>query len=146
MQSSKTSKKTVKTTPAQASSAPQETASAARAPRSSQSKAVQTKAVQTKAVQTKAVQNIDAASKHHHKLATVEEPAVVTESTVETPVNSSISSADPVSLSDVSGEVTHDDIARLAHSFWAGRGFQHGDPEEDWHRAEEQLKVRAASV
>ena len=141
MQSSKTSKKTVKTTPAQASSAPQETASAARAPRSSQSKAVQ-----TKAVQTKAVQNIDAASKHHHKLATVEEPAVVTESTVETPVNSSISSADPVSLSDVSGEVTHDDIARLAHSFWAGRGFQHGDPEEDWHRAEEQLKVRAASV
>jgi hypothetical protein len=36
--------------------------------------------------------------------------------------------------------VAHDEIAKLAYSFWAARGFQYGSPEEDWLRAERQLK------
>ena len=31
------------------------------------------------------------------------------------------------------------EIARLAHAFWAERGWQHGYAEQDWFRAEEEL-------
>jgi Protein of unknown function (DUF2934) len=41
--------------------------------------------------------------------------------------------------------VHHDDIAKLAYSLWAARGFQQGSPEEDWLRAERQLKALAAA-
>lgn len=40
--------------------------------------------------------------------------------------------------------VTHDDIARLAHRFWAERGFQHGHDAEDWLRAEQALLGKAS--
>ncbi len=35
-----------------------------------------------------------------------------------------------------------EDIARLAYSYWTGRGCQGGSPEEDWLRAEKELKGR----
>ena len=37
------------------------------------------------------------------------------------------------------------EIARLAHSYWLERGGQGGSAEEDWQRAEQALKARAAS-
>jgi hypothetical protein len=37
------------------------------------------------------------------------------------------------------------EIARLAHSYWLGRGCKGGSAEEDWHRAEQALKARGAS-
>lgn len=37
-------------------------------------------------------------------------------------------------------EVTHEEIARLAYSYWEKRGFQGGSPEEDWRRAERELR------
>jgi hypothetical protein len=40
--------------------------------------------------------------------------------------------------------VQHDEIARLAHRFWADRGFQHGHDAEDWLRAEQQLLGKAS--
>ena len=33
----------------------------------------------------------------------------------------------------------HEEIARLAYSYWEARGYQGGSPEEDWRRAEEEL-------
>lgn len=36
--------------------------------------------------------------------------------------------------------VDSEEIARLAYSFWEARGFQGGSPEEDWFRAEEELR------
>jgi hypothetical protein len=42
-------------------------------------------------------------------------------------------------------QVTHDDIAKLAHSLWVARGFAHGFAEEDWLRAERHLKSMAAT-
>lgn len=33
----------------------------------------------------------------------------------------------------------HEQIARLAYSYWQDRGFSQGSPEQDWHRAEAQL-------
>ena len=39
---------------------------------------------------------------------------------------------------------SHDEIARLAHRFWAERGQQHGSPEQDWFRAEQELLGKAS--
>ena len=54
--------------------------------------------------------------------------------------------ATPVSAPVVE-TVSHEDIARLAYALWEARGGG-GSPEEDWLRAEEQLreKVSAAAV
>ncbi len=52
---------------------------------------------------------------------------------------------EPVGLMEAADEMsapTHDDIARLAYSYWEARGFAGGSPWEDWFRAEEELKRR----
>jgi hypothetical protein len=36
------------------------------------------------------------------------------------------------------------EIAELAHRFWAERGFHHGSAEQDWLRAEEELRGKAS--
>ncbi len=38
--------------------------------------------------------------------------------------------------------VTHEEIAKLAHSYWVSRGYASGSPEQDWLRAERELKTR----
>ena len=35
-----------------------------------------------------------------------------------------------------------DEIAALAYSYWEERGYQTGSPEEDWLRAEAELRAR----
>jgi hypothetical protein len=40
--------------------------------------------------------------------------------------------------------VSHEEIARLAHRFWAERGRQHGHDAEDWLRAEQELRGKAS--
>jgi len=63
---------------------------------------------------------------------------------------------------DVSGEVTtqptsvlaavtanepsRDEIAQLAYLYWESRGGQNGSPEEDWLRAEQELRGRSAAA
>jgi hypothetical protein len=37
----------------------------------------------------------------------------------------------------------HREIETLAYDLWQARGCPHGSPEEDWHRAIEQLLARA---
>jgi len=37
---------------------------------------------------------------------------------------------------------SREEIAALAYSFWEARGHQGGSPEEDWLRAEEELRAR----
>ena len=39
---------------------------------------------------------------------------------------------------------THEEIARLAEKYWADRGRPQGSPEEDWLRAEEELRGKAS--
>src|SRR5436305_123635 len=38
--------------------------------------------------------------------------------------------------------IGHDEIARLAHSYWIARGYKHGSAEEDWLRAERELLAK----
>jgi hypothetical protein len=56
----------------------------------------------------------------------------------------------PVSVSTETARpnpgVVHEDIARLAHSFWEARGRQGGSPEADWLRAEQELKSRQETL
>ena len=36
---------------------------------------------------------------------------------------------------------TFDEIAQLAYSYWEARGYQGGSSEEDWLRAEQELRA-----
>ncbi len=49
----------------------------------------------------------------------------------------------PASVMDAADELnapTHDDIARLAYSYYEARGEQGSSPVDDWLRAERELK------
>jgi hypothetical protein len=37
--------------------------------------------------------------------------------------------------------ITHDKIAKRAYEIYASRGYAPGNPEEDWHEAERQLRA-----
>ena len=39
---------------------------------------------------------------------------------------------------------SREEVARLAHRFWAERGHQHGKDAEDWFRAEQELLGKAS--
>ena len=43
-------------------------------------------------------------------------------------------------------EPTWEQIAQLAYSYWEARGCQGGCPEEDWTRAEQELRAGTAAV
>ena len=43
-------------------------------------------------------------------------------------------------------ELPHQEVAALAYSFWADRGYQGGSPEEDWLRAERELRMATSTV
>ena len=40
--------------------------------------------------------------------------------------------------------ISHDEVAILAHRFWKERGRNHGHHEEDWFRAEQELRGKAS--
>jgi len=40
--------------------------------------------------------------------------------------------------------ISREQIAQLAHRFWAERGHKHGHHEEDWYRAEQELRGMAS--
>src|SRR5215475_14421793 len=40
-------------------------------------------------------------------------------------------------------QLSHEEIARVAYLLWEARGCQHGGAEDDWRRAEEQLRQLA---
>ena len=48
--------------------------------------------------------------------------------------DASLEADDPVSA------VGHEEIARLAYYHWEARGCPIGSPEEDWYRAENELR------
>ena len=39
-------------------------------------------------------------------------------------------------------EITQEEIAKLAHSYWVARGYPQGDAIDDWTRAERELKSK----
>jgi hypothetical protein len=41
-------------------------------------------------------------------------------------------------------KLSHEQVALLAHRYWAERGRQHGHDAEDWFRAEQELRGKAS--
>ncbi|MGP8254030.1 MAG: DUF2934 domain-containing protein [Terracidiphilus sp.] len=39
---------------------------------------------------------------------------------------------------------SQEQIAALAHRYWAERGYQHGQDADDWFRAEQELRSKAS--
>lgn len=56
--------------------------------------------------------------------------------------NSAVAESSPV----VTQNPDSAEIARVAYSYWEARGCQGGSAEEDWLRAEQELRNRAAST
>jgi hypothetical protein len=82
-----------------------------------------------------------AAVTHRHK----ETPVVSFTVTTTTPVSASV--APPVSAPVVAPfEPSHDEVAKLAYSYYVARGYQPGDQSADWFRAVEELKARHAAA
>jgi DUF2934 family protein len=43
-------------------------------------------------------------------------------------------------------EPTYDEISQQAYLYWEARGYQGGSPEEDWLRAEHELRTRVSTL
>jgi len=64
-------------------------------------------------------------------------PAAVTETVVTPPNGAAVSNV-------IAMRPSHDQVALLAHKYWAERGYQHGHHVEDWLRAEHELRGKAS--
>ena len=49
--------------------------------------------------------------------------------------------SEPEALSVAPAGSFHEAVTRLAYSYWEARGFVGGSPEEDWLRAEQELRA-----
>ena len=65
-------------------------------------------------------------------------------SAVEVSSTPEVVSADTV-VEIQSVEISNEAVAQLAYSYWVARGYQGGSPEEDWLRAEQELRAATAS-
>ena len=48
----------------------------------------------------------------------------------------------PANVAPIS--ISHEQTAQLAHQFWVERDRRHGHHEEDWFRAEQELRGKAS--
>ena len=94
----------------------------------------------TKKTETEALAPVE--PKKRRTAAAPKTTAVNHKHTVKKSVPSAVVDADVVSAPAkvVTFTVKHEDVAQLAYSYWVARGYQGGSPQEDWLRAEQQLK------
>lgn len=64
--------------------------------------------------------------------------------TAATKSKKALTTAENVTTITASHGPTREQIAELAHRFWAERGRQHGYAEQDWLRAERELMGKAS--
>jgi len=76
--------------------------------------------------------------------------AVMPDQVAETPAAEAPAVEEPVEILAVEieeisviAEPTQEQIAALAYSYWVDRGYQGGSPEQDWLRAERELRNTA---
>lgn len=81
------------------------------------------------------------AARHRKVQPTVEQ---LSNEVTPTATNAVVTTAPPQDADSVT--VSREEIAKLAHSFWVMRNYAPGSPEEDWLRAESQLKSMTASA
>jgi hypothetical protein len=89
----------------------------------------------------KSEEKVTASPSHHHKVNSspvVVEPRVPESKPVEPELVQTVTVTETIAK-----VVSHDDIAKLAHSYWVARGYAHESPHEDWVRAERELKQQS---
>lgn len=59
---------------------------------------------------------------------------------------SEISSTDSMRTAALEPTVNREAVARLAYSYWEARGFVGGSAEEDWLRAEEEVRTGQSAI
>jgi uncharacterized protein involved in copper resistance len=62
------------------------------------------------------------------------------------PSNSEISSKDSTRTAKAESTVDREAVARLAYSYWEARGFIGGSAEQDWLRAEKEIRTGQGTV
>jgi hypothetical protein len=67
-------------------------------------------------------------------------PVVETSSSIDTPTSAAAHAATKSSHVVVTEAPAFNEVAQLAYSYWEARGYQGGSPEEDWLRAEQELR------
>lgn len=85
----------------------------------------------TRAAKPKAVPTTEGAAEAKPRKTAAKKTA---SSVQPTPINGPIHGSGP----------THGQIAELARKYWAQRGYIDGHHEEDWHRAEQELRAKAS--
>ena len=84
----------------------------------------------------------DTAAKKATPTATKAAAKTATKAPAKTPSKKSASADSTVQPSAGKHEPTHAEISHLAHQYWQERGHNHGSHEDDWVRAERELKSR----
>lgn len=91
---------------------------------------------------------------HHHKAssATLERPkagaaAVASTSSIVDPVGvvAPAIETEPMNRIETAAaarEVSQEEVAKLAYSYWIAGGYEHGGAEKDWLRAEQELRAK----
>jgi hypothetical protein len=147
MQFNKASKKTRNIAEETIASAPENSAAGEETPKPRSTRSSKTKKAET---------TESGPVNHHHKAssATIDKPKSVAAAAASGATISSI--VDPVGVvtpaiepepanalatASKPREVTHEEVAKLAYSYWIARGYGHGGAEQDWLRAEQELKV-----
>jgi hypothetical protein len=64
----------------------------------------------------------------------------MTSKSLETP-NGTAKRRKPAAKKQAPAIPSREEIARLAEKYWAERGWPEGSPEQDWLRAEQELKT-----
>lgn len=63
---------------------------------------------------------------------------------VRASVTPPVAAASPAIVKTPTMPISEEEIAKLAFSYWEARGCQGGSPEEDWARAEQEVRSRRA--
>jgi hypothetical protein len=91
-------------------------------------------------------------SRKHHAIysdptgaAAAARPAKQRASRTKGSVSSTSEISSPAPAQTAGPVIEREAIALLAYSFWEARGFTGGSPEEDWLRAERELRTTLAS-
>lgn len=128
MQSSNTSKKTRKKTAEEPVTAVPETGKV--------SAEIKSRSRASKSSAPKEEPKVTGRAKHRNPVAS---ESAIPSRAVDSPV------IDPVGVmtpSPESQEITHAHIETLAYSYWIARDYAHGSADEDWRRAERELKEK----
>ena len=91
-------------------------------------------------------------SRKHHAVysdptgaAAAASPAKRRVSRAKGPVSSTSEISSPASARIAESVIDREAVALLAYSYWEARGFTGGSPEEDWLRAERELRTGLAA-